>query len=108
MTAVDSEKRQELALDAIKRAFGTEAGEDSINLFVEHHPAELPASYWEQRLGAGAPAPADVLGLLLLRSAWGERDVEHFDFTLPGKVTDYVVSVHFDDAGDIDGISMES
>ena len=46
MTAVSSEKRQALALDAIQRALGTEAGEDSVNVFIEHHLAELPASYW--------------------------------------------------------------
>jgi hypothetical protein len=108
MTAMSSGKRQALALDAIKRAFGTQAGEDGINLFVEHHLAELPASYWEQRLGAGTPQPAAVLGLLQLRSSWGESDLEYFDFTLPGEVTDYVVSVHFDGAGEIDGISMDS
>ena len=46
MTAVSSEKRQALALDAIQRALGTEAGEDSVDVFIEHHLAELPASYW--------------------------------------------------------------
>ena len=105
--AVDVE-RQKLALDAIKQAFGTEAGQDSINLFIEHHLEELPSSYWQQHLGCGAPEPAAILGLLQLRSSWGEGEIEYFDFTLPDEVTDYVVSVHFDDAGAIDSISMES
>jgi hypothetical protein len=34
--------------------------------------------------------------------------MEFFDFTLPGKVTDYVISVHFDAAGKVHEISMES
>ena len=101
-------ERKKLAQDAIAQAFGTEAGEDSINLFVEHHLEELPQSYWQQHLGIGAPEPKTVVGLLQLRSSWGEDDIEYFDFTLPDEVTNYVVSVHFDSEGAIDGISMES
>nr|WP_232118584.1 DUF2004 domain-containing protein [Luteimonas sp. XNQY3] len=95
-------------MDAIEQAFGTEVGEDGINLFVEHHLAELPESYWQQHLQSGTPEPSTVIKLLELRSSWGDDDIEYFDFTLPGEVTDYVVSVHFDDTGSIDGISMES
>jgi Protein of unknown function (DUF2004) len=105
--AIEVERRN-LALDAIKQAFGIEAGDDCVNLFVEHHLEELPSSYWQQHLGSGAPEPAAVLGLLQLRSSWGDGDIEYFDFTLPDEVTDYVVSVHFSGAGTIDGISMES
>jgi hypothetical protein len=108
MTAGESEKRQKLAFEAIKQAFGTESGEDSINLFIEHHLEELPQSYWQELLGASTPQPAAVLGLLQFHSSWGENDIEYFDFTLPNGVTNYVVSVHFDDSGNIDGTSMES
>jgi hypothetical protein len=108
MTTGDSHQRQALALDAIRRAFGTQAGEDGVNLFVEHHLEDLPGEYWKQYTGMATPEPAAVLGLLQFRSSWGENDAEYVDFTLPGEVTDYVVSVHFDDAGEIDGISMES
>ena len=100
--------REKLALDAIKQAFGTEAGEDSINLFIEHHLAELPGSYWQQHLKSETPEPSAVLSLLVLGSSWGDDDIEYFDFTLPDEATDYVVSVHFDQTGSIDGISMES
>jgi hypothetical protein len=44
MLAAADVERQKLALDAIKQALGTEAGEDSVNLFVEHHLEELPSS----------------------------------------------------------------
>jgi len=88
-----------LALDAIKQSFGTEAGENSINLFVEHHLAELPQSYWQQHLGTDTPEPSAVIGLLRFSSSWGDDEIEYFDFTLPDEVTDYVVSVHFDSAG---------
>jgi hypothetical protein len=104
----DVENRKKRALDAVQRAFGTEGGEEGVDLFVQHHLEELPASYWQQHLGSGIPEPAAVVGLLQLRSTWGERDIEYFDFTLPDGVTDYVVSVHFDAAGAIDAISMES
>lgn len=108
MAAAEIEKRKARALDAIKKAFGTDEGENNVNLFVEHHLGELPQSYWQTHLGANAPEPKSVVGLLQLRSSWGDNDIEYFDFTLPGEVTDYVVSVHFDDSGNIDGIEMES
>ena len=100
--------REKLALDAIKQAFGTEVGKDSVNLFVKHHLAELPQDYWPQHLGSDTPESPSVINLLQLRDSWGEDGLEYFDFTLPGEVTDYVISVHFDGAGRIDGISMES
>lgn len=106
MDVVEGRKRQASA--AIKAAFGTEAGEDSVDLFVSHHLMELPASYWSERCGSGSPEPEVVLGLLELHDSWGEGEVEYFDFTLPGDVTDYQISVHFDDTGTIDSISMES
>ena len=108
MSSVELENRKTLAFAAIKNAFGSEAGEENVNTFVEHHLEELPKSYWQKHLGASAPEPASVVGLLELRSSWGEGDIEYFDFTLPEEVTDYVVSVHFDRAGTIDSISMES
>lgn len=109
MTGVEkSVERQKVALEAIKQAFGTEAGEGSVNLFVEHHLEELAKDYWQQHLGSERPEPSAVLTLLQLKSSWGEGDIEYFDFTLPSEVTNYVVSVHFDDSGALDGISMES
>ena len=101
-------EREKLARDAIEQAFGTEAGEDSVTLFIEHHLAELPGTYWQQHLKSETPKASSVLGVLVLRSSWGEDDIENFDFTLPDNVTNYVISVHFDESGNIDGISMES
>ncbi|MGA6182378.1 DUF2004 domain-containing protein [Stenotrophomonas sp. NPDC077421] len=101
-------QRQADALAAIKQAIGTEAAEDGVDLFASHHREELPASYWRQYLGQTEPDTASIIGLLQFASAWGEDKMEYIDFTLPGDVTQYVLSVHFDDAGVIDGISMES
>lgn len=102
------EEREKLALHSIKKAFGTAAGDENVNLFVEHHLEELPKGYWQEHLGLESPPPSAVVTLLTLRSSWGEKEIENFDFTLPGEVTDYVVSVHFNESGDVDDISMES
>ncbi|MCF7751654.1 DUF2004 domain-containing protein [Bacillus subtilis subsp. subtilis] len=101
-------QRQAQALAAIKQALGTEAAEDSIDLFANHHRDELPASYWTEQLGQAAPDNPSIIGLLQFKSAWGENELEYVDFTLPGEITDYLLSVHFDEAGQIDSISMES
>lgn len=106
--ANEVDKRARLALDAIRNRYGTEAGEYSTTLFVAHHLEELPAEYWQEHTGTDAPDPAAVLGLLQLKSNWGEDDIENLDFTLPGDVTNYVLSARFDDAGEIDEVSMES
>ena len=108
MTQSEAEMRTTLALDAIKQALGTEADEYGATLFVKHHLEEMPKSYWERHLGTATPQQAAVIGLLELRSHWGEDELENFDFTLPDDATNYVVSVHFDNAGQVDGISMES
>jgi hypothetical protein len=108
MAADEVKRRTDVALDAIKRAFGTGEDEFGATLFVNHHLEELPESYWQQHLGTSEPEPISVLKLLQLRSNWGENEIENFDFSLPDEVTNYIISVHFDDLGAVDGISMES
>lgn len=103
--------RKQAALKEIKRTFGTDDAEYGANLFVSHHLEELDASYWKKHLGAEKPEPSQILEILVLRSHWSDDDdngTEVFDFTLPDDVTDYVISVRFDHAGEIDEISMES
>ena len=106
--AGEIEKRAILGLAAIKQSLETQADEYGATMFVQHHLEEIPQDYWQKHLGASAPEPSAVLGLLELRSNWGEDEIEYFDFSLPEDVTDYVLSVHFDDTGKVDGISMES
>ena len=96
------------ALVAIRQAHGTEDGADSVDFFVAHHLEDLPKGYWQEQLATATPDVAAVIGLLVFRSSWGKNDLETFDFTLPGDVTNYVVSVHFDEAGEIDSLDMES
>jgi len=94
------------ALEGIKQSSGTEQGEYGIDEFVSHHLDELPASYWEKHIGTSKPTNEQVINLLILRSKWEDEEV--YDFTLPDDVTDYVVSVSFDEDGLIEDISMES
>lgn len=105
------ERRKTVALAAIREAFGTEADEYGATLFVSHHLEEIEASYWQSTLGTAPPESERVLGLLELKSHWADEDeggIDVFDFTLPGEVTNYVISVRFDEAGGIEAISMES
>ena len=94
------------ALEGIKKSSGTEQGEYGIDEFVSHHIEELPQSYWEKHLDTSKPSHEQVIDLLVLRSKWEDEEV--YDFTLPEEVTDYVVSVSFDEDGEIDDIDMES
>ncbi len=105
------ERREQAALSAIRRAFGTEEDEFGATLFVSHHLSEIEGSYWQKHLGTDNPEPARVLDLLTLQSHWGDEDddgIDNFDFTLPDDVTNYVISVRFDESRQVEEISMES
>jgi hypothetical protein len=102
-------RRENAARQAIKTGFDMEDEDSGVAMFVAFHLEELEPGYWQERMGTTRPNPSSVLDILELRAHWGEDDeMEYFDFTLPGKVTDYVISVHFDKAGKIEEISMES
>lgn len=108
---IEIKRREELSLAAIRDAFGTEGDEYGATLFISHHVEELDPSYWQTHLGTGTPTPERILGLLEPRTHWGDGDengIDVFDFTLPGEITDYVISVRFDEFGEIEEISMES
>jgi len=102
-------RRESAARQAIKNGFDMEDEESGVAMFVGFHLEELEPGYWQEHMGLARPDPAAVLDLLALREHWGEKDdLEYFDFTLPGGVTDYVISVHFDGKGKVREISMES
>jgi hypothetical protein len=109
--AHDSElaRREAAARQAIKTGFDMEDEESGVAMFVAFHLEELEPGYWEPHTGTQRPDPSAVLDILVLREHWGEKDdLEIFDFTLPGDVTNYVISVRFDAKGKVDEISMES
>lgn len=101
-------KLQKRAREALQQLLGTEDGEDSVDLFVQHHLNELEPAYWQQQLGTATPTGEAVLGLLQAREPWGDEESLHLDFSLPGDVSDYVLSVEFDDEGTLLGVSLES
>lgn len=113
------ERRRKLALNAIKQSLDS-SEQEGVRLFVNHHLGELPDEYWQTHCGTTSPQPQQVLELLTLQSHWGEDDeddeeegddeegIDTFDFSLPGDVTNYVLSVTFDENGDVAEITMES
>jgi Protein of unknown function (DUF2004) len=106
---VEIRRREAAARAEFNRAIGTTDGEFGVTLFVSHHLNELDPSYWKTHLSTETPDPRRVLGLLVLKSHWGGDDEsDGFDFTLPGEITDYVLSVTFDESGAITGMTMES
>ncbi len=109
-------RRRKVALDAIKQAFGTTEHEHGVTLFVTHHLEELADDFWLKHCGTARPEPNQVLDILILQSHWGEDEedeededgIDNFDFSLPGDVTNYVISVSFDEDGNVEEITMES
>lgn len=102
-------QRETAALAAIREAFTSADEDNDVRLFISHHLAEVEGTYWKQHLGDESPEPSRVLDLIQLRDHWGGDDeLETFDFTLPDEATQYVISVRFDETGEIEEISMES
>ena len=102
-------RREAAARAAIKRVFGTGNDRSGATLFVSHHLEELDSGYWKKHFSTENPSPHLVLDMLELRSHWGGDDeTDTFDFTLPERVTNYVISVRFDGDGNVSEITMES
>ena len=100
------ERRTAAARAAIQSAVGDKL---SVGFFIFHHLNELGATYWKEKTGKSKPTPRQVVDLLVLRSHWGgDAEMDRLDFTLPSGVTDYVISVRFDEAGKVEGLEMES
>lgn len=108
------QRREQVALEAIKKSLGTEAGEFSATLFASHHLEQLDSTYWQTHLGVDRPEPSQVLDLLRLVPHWSDEEdgdidgIDTLDFALPEDVSNYVLCVIFDDDGDVDEILMES
>jgi hypothetical protein len=104
-------RRTAAALAAIKQSLGAE--DSPVSMFASHHVEELDAAYWKKHASTAKPTPKQVVDLLELRSHWGgdgddDDGIDVFDFTLPGDVTDYVISVRFDEDGEVQEVDMES
>jgi len=103
---MNNQEKIEKALSAIKSAYGTEDDEYGGTLFISHHLEELSPEYWKKHTGKETPNAEEIFNLFELQEAW--EDGCTFDFTLPEEVTDYVVSVSFDENGKVEDIVMES
>jgi hypothetical protein len=102
-------RREAAARAAIKKAFGTADDEFGATMFVSHHLEELDSVYWKKHFSTERPDVHRILESLVLRAHWGGDDeLDTFDFTLPEEVTQYVISVAFDESGEVSGITMES
>ncbi len=108
-------EREKTARAHIDSIFGTPDAELGVTLFVSHHLSELDASYWIKHTGTSTPDARKVLRLLELCFDAEEEELDDeeepldtLDFTLPEGVTNYVICVEFDDAGDVARVSMES
>jgi len=100
------ETRKKTAIQTILNAYSAES---EVGLFVSHHLEEIESHYWLEHLNTPQPTANQVLDMLVHRSHWdGENEDRIFDFTLPNEVTDYVISVCFNDDGVVGDVVMES
>ncbi len=107
-TKQDMEAKARFAINALQ---GTPDAEYSVDLFVSHHLDELDAAYWSEHFGASKPDAATILAGLVVREFWDTEEdgvLNVCDLTLPGNVADAVLSVRFDDAGEVECVDMES
>ena len=89
---------------------GTDDGEFGPTVFVSHHKEELSADYWASAFGNADPLPDEIIRGLVMVDSWSSEDddnIDTFDFSLPGEVTNYLLSVRFD-GDEIADVSMES
>jgi hypothetical protein len=104
-------RRENLARQRIAEAAdGTEEGA-AVGMFVNHHLSELEPPYWVKHFGQPRPSREAVIKGLVLHKHWGEEDedgIDVFDFTLPGRATDYKLAVYFESDGTVDHLTMES
>lgn len=103
-------QKTEAALARIRALYGTPEGEYGPTAFVEHHLEELSAAEWSACLGVEAPTARQVLDGLILVGAWDSAEdgvIDTYDFSLPGDVTNYLISVRFD-GDEIVSVEMES
>jgi hypothetical protein len=107
---MSNDEYETTAREAIKSLIGKPEGEDNVTLFLEHHLAELEPEYFSSTYGSTTPEATQIVDSLVFVHSWSSEDdgtVDVFDFSLPGSVTDYLLSVRF--SGDeVKEISMES
>ncbi len=94
--------------EALIAALGTPEGQDSVDLFVQHHLDELDPAWWQAQLGTGVPDARSMLGLLEREMLSDDGTGFQVDYCLPDDISDYRLVVAFDRNGAVTGIAMES
>jgi len=100
--------RDQIMVEKHRQVVDSTLGQDQV---MAELTAARTQTYWQNHLGAARPEPSRVFDILELQSHWsGEDDdgIETLDFILPEGVTNYVISVHFNESGQVDEITMES
>jgi len=107
---LSKDNRETVARAKLLELLGTNAGEFGPTLFVSHHKEELGSEYWISAFGEPDPKPEAIIKGLVLVDSWDSEEdgnIDTLDFSLPGEVTDYLLSVRFSGEEVVD-VSMES
>ena len=90
----------------LKRA---ESNRPETELFLKHHRSELPSDYFVDTFGVEEPTGSTLVrGLLAEQWTEDETQTEFVDFRLPGRVSQYILTVEFDATGAPIDARMES
>jgi hypothetical protein len=117
LDAAASVLRHASRFDATARAAITvdRADDGAVTLYIDHHLSVLPPDALSAALGTTNPAAisrTQFLERMFLRGIGlypdSPRSLAVFDYTLEGRVTDYVLCVSFDAAGAVTSVEMES
>ena len=103
----DLESYKKTAISAITALYDTAEGEKSVTRYVTHLLEEIDDDFWEEHLKTSTPEAVQILGILELVSHWSDGDAQVFEFSLPDKGTAFVLSVQFDNDGDVVDIEMD-
>ena len=107
---MSKDKREAVARAKLLELLDSAEGEFGPTLFVSHHKEELDTEYWKGAFGEVDPKPEAIIEGLVFVDSWDSEDdgnIDVYDFSLPGEVSNYLLSVRF--AGDeVSDVSMES
>ena len=101
------ENLEKRALEAIKNAYGTPEGKDNVTEFVTYCQNEIHFAYWMKFLDTMRPEPQQVLDMLYFASHWSDGAADVLEFALPEDILDSVLSVQFDEDGNLVDIAID-
>ena len=96
------------AVNAIRQHGHESVDYPAIKQYIEHHLDELDDAYWLSHTDTDNPSSDDVLEIMVADTTWSDNGDTIVDCTLPGGVTNYLLSVRLNASGQCTGIEMES